>query len=79
MHQLFRTIRQAEKILQVGYNSFLHNDTKKGKFIHKICNIKHEICKNDKIWTCFKGYASSYNVEILIFLTQNYNIEILNL
>ena len=77
MHQLFRTIRQAEKILQVGYNSFLYNDTKKRKFIHKICNMKY--VKMTKYGHAFKGYASSYNVEILIFLTQNYNIETLNL
>ena len=35
--------------------------------------------KMTKYGHAFKGYASSYNVEILIFLTQNYNIEILNL
>ena len=35
--------------------------------------------KMTKYGHAFKGYASSYSVEILIFLTQNYNIKILNL
>ena len=56
---LFKTIRQAEKVCQVGSTGSLYSDLKK---IEKFLNEKNvKITK----WThAFKGYASSYNVEI---------------
>ena len=59
-HKLSKTIRQAEKVSQVGSNSFLYSDTKKVKMFWKKKNAK--ITKRAH---AFKGYASSYNVEIL--------------
>ena len=64
-HKLSKTVRQGEKSSQVvgpGKNSFipLYSDTKKnGKFL---------VEKNGKItkeFYAYKGYASSYNVNIL--------------
>ena len=47
-------MKQAEKVSQVGSDSPLYSDTKKVKVV-KITKWKH----------AFKGYASSYVVEIL--------------
>ena len=60
-------IRQSEKL---GSNSSLYNDTKKWKFFEwkKKKNIK--IIKREYT---FKGYASTYNVNIL----NSFNAELL--
>ena len=64
MHKLFKTIRQVEK---VASNVSLYSHTKKWNF------FKQEKCKITKWEHVFKGFASTYNVENLIFLTLNYN------
>ena len=68
-HKLSKTIRQAEK---VGPNISLYSNTKKSEnFLNKI-NVK--ITKRVHV---FKGFASFYNIDIV--LTLNYNLNILNL
>ena len=56
-HKLFKTITQAEK---VDSNSSLYSDTKKRENFLNEKNVK--ITKRGN---AFKGYASTYNVEIL--------------
>ena len=56
-HKLSKTIKQAEK---VGSNSFLYSDTKKNEIFLNEKNVK--VTKPEH---AFKGFASSYNVEIL--------------
>ena len=62
--KLSKTIRQAKK---VGSNISLYSDTKKGKKFSK-----EKKWKNKKAKTCFRGVASSYNVEILNY----FNLEV---
>ena len=54
---MFKTMRQAEKMSQVGSNSSLCNNTKKWKFKKKL-KIKRQT-------HAFKGYANSSHVEVL--------------
>ena len=63
-HKLSKAIKQAEK---VGSNSSLYSDIKKGNILNE---KKLKITKREHV---FKGFASTYNVEILIFLILNYN------
>ena len=56
-HKLSKAIRQAEKL---SSNSPLYNDTKKSENFLNEKNIK-----TTKREHAFKGYASTYNVEIL--------------
>ena len=56
-HKLSKTVRQAEK---VGSNNSLYSNTKKCENFLKEKNVK--ITKREH---AFKGYASTYNVEIL--------------
>ena len=68
-HKLSKTIRQAEK---VGSNSSLYSNTRQSKNFLNEKNVK--ITKRAH---AFKGYASTYNVEI--FFTLKYNLKTLNL
>ena len=72
--KLSKTIRQAEKLSNVGSNSSLYSFTKK---IKNFMNEKD--AKITKQAHAFKGYANSYNVEFFFFLVMNYNLKILNL
>ena len=58
-HKLNKAIRQAQNVSQVGSNNLLYNHTKKGK------NFEQKIAKLTKQAHTLKGYAKSYNVEIL--------------
>ena len=58
-HKLFKTIRQAEKVSQVGFNGSLCSNTK------KIIFLNEKNLKISKRVNAFKGYTSSYNNEIL--------------
>ena len=73
-HKLSKTIKQAEKVCQVGCNSSLYNDTKKVNIFW----IKKKV-KITKQAYAFKGFASFYNVEILNPLILSYNLKMLNL
>ena len=57
LHKLYKTVRQAEK---VGTNSLLYSDTKKSKIF-----LNKKSAKITKPTPAFKGFGSSYNVEIL--------------
>ena len=59
-YKLSKTIRQAEKVSQVGSHRSLYIDTKKGENVLNKKNIK--ITKRAH---AFKGYVSSYNIQIL--------------
>ena len=56
IYNLCQIIRQPKK---VGSNSSLYSNTKKWQFFER------KKCKSNKIRTCFKGFTSSYNVEML--------------
>ena len=62
-NKLSKTIRQTEKIFQAGLgessNNFLYRNRKSENF------LKEKNLKIAKWAHAFKGYASSYNVEIL--------------
>ena len=60
MHKLSKTISHTEEVSQVGSNRSLYIDTKKIENVLNEKNIK--ITKQAHV---FKGYASSYNIEIL--------------
>ena len=48
--------------------------------IQKTCKfLERKKCKNNKKSTCFKGYASSHNVEIFNSFSPNYNLKLLSL
>ena len=53
-------MRQVKKVSQLGSNSPWYSNTRKSE---KFLNEKK--CKNNKTSTCFKGFASSYDIEIL--------------
>ena len=60
-HELSKTIRQAEKLSQVSYNSSLYSNTKKKK---KIFLNKKNVAPT-KRGHSFKDYASSYDINTL--------------
>ena len=62
-----KTIRQAERVLQVSSTSSLYNDTEKSEKF-----FKRRKCENNKRAHAFKGYASFYNIEIL----NSFNLEL---
>ena len=69
--KLSKTIRQGKKVRS---NSSLYSDIKKCEnFLNE---KKVKITKQEH---AFKGYASTYNVEISNFLTLNHSSKILNL
>ena len=60
-HELSKTIRQAEKLSQVSYNSSLYSNTKKKK---KFFLNKKNVAPT-KRGHSFKDYASSYDINTL--------------
>ena len=58
-NKLSKAIRQAENVSQVGSNNLLYNHAKMWKF------FEQKIAKLTKQAHTLKGYAKSYNVEIL--------------
>ena len=60
-HELSKTIRQAEKLSQVSYNSSLYSNKKKKK---KIFLNKKNVAPT-KRGHSFKDYASSYDINTL--------------
>ena len=60
---------QAKQDLQVGSNSSLYSDTKRWKF------LKQKKLKSSKRAHIFKGFASSYNVDILNYSNPEIQLE----
>ena len=60
-HELSKTIRQAEKLSQVSYNSSLYSNTKKKN--KNFLNKKNVV--PTKRGHSFKDYASSYDINTL--------------